>query len=83
MKAAECDQQLKLIDVELNTLQEELNVKKNKLLNNCVTTLGNKIEVWKRLYRQVHNTTPTSIQVAELKNRIGITTTDANSNEIM
>lgn len=72
MNAVQCEQHLKLIDVELAKLQEELNLKKNKFLTTCVTSLNNKIEIWKKIYRQVHNTTPTDSQVAELKNRLGI-----------
>jgi hypothetical protein len=82
MKFAQCEQQLKLIEVELAKLQDELNTKKNKNLASCVSSLAAKIETWKRFYRAVHNIAPTDAQVAELKNRIGIVpTTNPNDTQ--
>ena len=77
--SSRCEQHLKLLDAELVRLQEELSVKKNRVLAACLTSLSTKFETWKRLFRQVNGAPPTEAQIAELKTRLGITTGDVEN----
>lgn len=68
----ECEQQSRLLDVELTKLQNDFNVKKNDQFAKCSASLNAKIENWKKLFKSVHGETPNEIQINALKNKIGI-----------
>lgn len=63
-----CNQQIALIDAKINTLQNQLAEKKQQNLISCQSKLKNKIEVYKKLYRNINNTDIPVNELTELEN---------------
>lgn len=73
----ECEQQSRLLDVELIKLRDEFNIKKNGQFAKCSASLNTKLESWKKLYKNVHGELPTDVQFNALKSKIGIVNTNS------
>lgn len=72
MQLATCNQQSGLLDVELQNLQNTLAEKKQQNFINCQNKLKQKIGIYKKIYKTIHNVEMTNNEVLELESKIGI-----------